>query len=354
MTKWTIGMVNYHSSVYIKWQLKILYEFNNERNFKLIIVDNSQNNDEFDKLQELCKEYINVNNNIDLIQHKPIDKTASGQHGEGLDIIKNKADSTYLITQDPDFFWLKQNYLEWLEYLMQFNDAVGIPYPHKVIEGQEYFPGSFGCSYKLEKIKDSSFMPYINNDVDLSWKEFNKILDKKKDKQYDFSYDVGWQVRKKLSKNNNYNFISFSQKNIFDLLSHIQGSNIEHSFESLSTVYFYNNELVACHLFRGTFTGKVIKNADPKSNLDSKIYDIRNKIANFLYQVGSGQKSKEFYKHKHLNNKVTINFSFLNKADTLWMLLFVIKKIKILNLILPVKSRFIKSKMSEIIKKTFL
>ena len=45
-TKWTIGMVNYYSSVYIEWQIKILYDFNKEKDFTLVIVDNSDDANE--------------------------------------------------------------------------------------------------------------------------------------------------------------------------------------------------------------------------------------------------------------------------------------------------------------------
>ena len=63
--KWSILIVNYFSSVYIKWQLKILYEFNNVDNFELVIVDNSVDESEKKILQNLTenyqKEYKNIN-----------------------------------------------------------------------------------------------------------------------------------------------------------------------------------------------------------------------------------------------------------------------------------------------------
>jgi hypothetical protein len=335
MSKWTIGMVNYYSSVYIEWQLKILFEFNSESDFKLIIVDNSQNEEEFKRLTQLCSNP-KYKQKVNIIKHNPVDKSASGQHGEGLDIIKDKAESEYLVTQDPDFFWLKKDYLKWLDYLMKYNDAVGIPYPYKVIEGQEHFPGSFGCVYKLSKIKNLSFKPYINNDISFSWQKFNEILSKKKDKKYDFSYDVGWQIRKKLSKDNDRNFISFSQKNIFNYLGEKLKNKTPYSFETNSKIYYHNNKIIGLHLFRGTFTGKVKKHMDSINKLTKDLVSIRNQIGRFAYnQIANNNCDLK-----------SINFSpKISIVSLFYLLLYKLKSNNLTKHIIPIKSKNIKNKV---------
>jgi hypothetical protein len=282
MKKWNIGMVTYHSSPYIEYQLKILYQFNNCNDFSLIIVDNSKDDIEFEKIELLCNDYKNKYNNITIIKHSPLEETASGQHGEGLDIIRKMADCKYLIVQDPDFFWLKKNYLLWLENLLQYNDAVGIPYPRKVSEGQEYFPGAFGCAYNFEKIKNISFKPYINEDYEYSWKKYKESgLDKK---GYDFFYDAGWLVRKQLSQENDYNFISFYQVNIFNAIANLIESKISYSFETNTRIYLHNGLVVASHLFRGNFTGNVVDNKDTKNKIADELFNLRNAISKLMYE----------------------------------------------------------------------
>ena len=127
--KWTIAIVNYYTSCYIKWQIKILYEFNNINDFQLVIVDNSNNNNEYKKLYKIIKQY----DNIILVKNLP-PKTdgASIQHGRGIDIAINFAkysNSSYFLTLDPDCFFLKKSYLRFFEDLMlQGNVFIGTQY----------------------------------------------------------------------------------------------------------------------------------------------------------------------------------------------------------------------------------
>ena len=44
--KWTIGIVNYHTVDFIKFQLEILFSNNAIRDFEVIIVDNSVESEE--------------------------------------------------------------------------------------------------------------------------------------------------------------------------------------------------------------------------------------------------------------------------------------------------------------------
>jgi hypothetical protein len=347
LSKWTIGIVNYNSSVYIKWQLKILYEANSENDFQLIIVDNSKDDGEFNNLEELCKNY----DNIKLIQHSPKCETASGQHGEGLDIIRKLANSKYFIAQDPDFFWLKKDYLKWLEALLQYNDAVGVPYHGKVLGGQEYFPSAFGCAYIYDKIKKISFKPYVD-DINSSLKKHDNVVKSQKG-CYDFSYDVGWRTRKALSKNTDYNFISFNQlrldEDIFNKFIHNSNKN-SHSFDFCSTIYSHNGNVVALHLFRGTFTGEVINLKDPKKHLNCELINTRNKIAKFMYdEISSNNINLNLLYNATLNNSQKYN-KFFKKTkggnSNLWSFLLFIKKIKYFKVMVPIKASYIKNKIA--------
>ena len=69
MKKWTVGFVNFRSSVYVEYQLKILYEFNNVDDFDLVIVDNSNDEQEFENLSKLCRPYIEQYGNITLLNN---------------------------------------------------------------------------------------------------------------------------------------------------------------------------------------------------------------------------------------------------------------------------------------------
>ena len=349
-SKWSIGMVNYNSSVYVKWQLKILFEANSEDDFQLIIVDNSESNDEFQELKKLCKSY----HNITLLQHSPKCTTASGQHGEGLDIIRELSNSKYFLVQDPDFFWLKKDYLKWLEKLLQYNDAVGVPYHNKVPNGQEYFPSAFGCAYIHERIKNISFMPY-NGDIETSFRKHEENLNNK-ESGYDFSYDVGWRVRESLSQSTDDNFISFSQlrldESIFRNFMH-SAEMSSHSFDFCSSIYHHNGKIVALHLFRGTFTGEVSSYSDPKRRLTSNIVKTRNSIAQLMYTeiLNYNPKLNSLYDKtlkktmRSVSEEVDIGFVGLEFSTILWYLLLYVKRIKILKILIPIKSSYIKHKI---------
>lgn len=345
MKKWNIGMVTYNSSPYIEYQLKILYQFNNSDDFDLIIVDNSKDKNEVDDIKKICNRYGEVYNNITIIENNPIEETASGQHGEGLDIVRKMADCQYLVVQDPDFFWLKNNYLSWLEHLLQYNDAVGIPYPRKVSEGQENFPGAFGCAYVFKKIKEISFKPYLNQDYEYSWKKYRESgLDQR---GYDFFYDVGWLVRKHLSQVNDYNFISFHQVNIFNAISKLINSDISYSFETNTRLYLHNGEIVASHLFRGNFTGNVVDNKDVKNKIVSELWNLRKSISELMYNEILSNKEKF---NNLLNCNFKLNDKIISSREKLVMFLFAfiykIKKTKYIKFLVPVSAKFIKKKIN--------
>ena len=85
MKKWTVGFVNYKTTVYLKWQFKILYEFNDPREFDVIIVDNSRPPQK-NEIDQLIEWYVKAWNNIRVIYNTPKTQKASGQHAEGLTV----------------------------------------------------------------------------------------------------------------------------------------------------------------------------------------------------------------------------------------------------------------------------
>jgi len=316
--KWSILIVNYFSSVYIKWQLKILYEFNNVDNFELVIVDNSVDESEKKFLQNLTENYQKEYKNIKLFFYQPHNKTASGQHGEAIEFAKQYIQGQYLLIHDPDFFWLKKNYLKTLENLLENHVAVGAPYRQNVAYGNPKFPSAFGCAYRFADVKNISFKAYLNEDYENSWKEFYESKYYKEG--YDFYFDVGWQVRKMLSTENSDNFISFDQLNINNKILNFLKLSESHSFETNTCIYFYNNLAIASHLFRGTFTGEVKDNKDPKVIIKEKTLLVRDKIGEFMYnEIIKSNKNLEIIAKKikkKKEHKVKLK-NFINKLKNI-------------------------------------
>ena len=110
MKKWTIAFVNYKTIVFLKWQLKIYYEFNDPNEFEIIIVDNS---DPFQKkeIDDLIRPYNSKWRNIKVIYNNARGHIGSEQHGQGLTIALKMAKSKYFLTEDPDFFFVIKNHL---------------------------------------------------------------------------------------------------------------------------------------------------------------------------------------------------------------------------------------------------
>ena len=331
--KWSILIVNYRSSVYLKWQLKILYEFNDINDFELIIIDNSVDENEKNNLLNLISDYQKEFNNIKLHFYQPHNKTASGQHGEAIEYAKQYIEGQYLLIHDPDFFWLKKNYLNTLENLLKNHVAVGAPYKGNSMNGNSKFPSAFGCAYKFSDVKNISFEPFIDGDFEKSWEIFNKFQNeqhqiwKNNPKlakiNYDFSFDVGWQIRNQLSnEDNDDNFITFNQFNIKNGLIELLNLKISHSFETISSIYFFNDKIIALHLFRGTFTGQHNEHCDPKINHSEELFKTRDLIAKFLYdQISLKNKDLNLCylkiikkkKRKKIKDKIKKFINFLKK-----------------------------------------
>jgi len=275
--KWTIGMVNYKTLPYLGYQLKILYEFNDPREFKLVIVDNSYPSQK-KELEEIIAPYASYNN-VEIVPHTPTyDKDLKGSldHAEGLNIVLDKADTPYLLVHDPDFFWVKKNYLKFFESkILQGFLVVGAPYLIMVKIGKPNFPAAFGCAFSTHLVKKNN----LNFDIGKNLIEVGKE-----------HKDVGWKMREFFSSKP---FISFIQKS-----ADITGIFGAHSYAVHSVEYFYNKEKIAYHLFRGSFVDdeKNHKNASLE-NMPPESWDlVRRKYAELFYMLAKGHCRKKIIK----------------------------------------------------------
>ncbi len=275
MKKWTIICVNYKTSVYMRWQFKILHEFNNPEDFEIIIVDNSRPSEKeiFDKM---IAQYNKKYNTIKIIYHTPKAESASGQHAEGLNIAIKEANSKYTLIHDPDFFFVKPNYLDFLaSFLDKGLVAVGAPYIKGVGLGNPNFPAIFGIALPTAIIKD----------IDCGAKDTKQDLMRSHIlfPDRDYSFDSGYQIREKLStEEDNTNFLSFKGEDEKTFANNIG----EHTFEICTQKYSYNDEVIAYHLFRGSFTGAIDNletRSDPNKEISSHILSIRNELGLCFY-----------------------------------------------------------------------
>lgn len=269
---WTVAFVNYKTSTFLKWQLKILFEFNNPEEFCVIIVDNSLPH-EREPLRAFLDQYADYNN-IKVVFYQPKAKSASGQHGEGLTVAMKMASSTFFLANDPDFFWVKQGYLKWMAALLDSGFVgVGAPYTNGVGIGHPMFPALWGAAHRLSDIN------HLDCFAEDSPKKLTESL--RKYPGLDYSFDVGWKIRKALSNDGVLDFVSFSSKIPNDFVS-LFG---EYSYDCLLREYLYNMETVAFHLFRGSFTQKVVGVVDINVELTEKILSMRDLIGGCFYDL---------------------------------------------------------------------
>jgi hypothetical protein len=276
----------------MEYQLKILYEFNQPEDFDLIIVDNSEPTEK-DLLDDLAKKYTSYNN-LSIIYNNSnsadFKSRTSSQHGEGLNIILNKSNSKYLLVHDPDFFWVKKDYLKLMEQELE-NGAlvIGAPYSVPIKTGAANFPSAFGCAYNLLKVKEDG----LNFDAGIN--------DEEKVKEHKYP---GWQMRAKYS---DQKFISFEQK--VSILPFIFG---HHSYNSVPRYYIFNGDIIGYHLFRGSFV------ADSESHVKNahlidvpELYrDSRYLYSQYFYCVIAGKKFS-ILKYKTFSNVIKNAFCLL-------------------------------------------
>ena len=192
----TIGFVSYKSWIYIKTQLQIYKYFAGEP-FKIIIVDTSRNDKEFGRVKSIVKEFNDIS--IDLISYDPPSKYSSGAHGEGLQRIYNMVQTPYFLTQDPDFFWVKPQFLTFLKSKLETHVVVGAPYTsERATTGSKYpwFPSAWGAAYRVENLR------VIEADFRWGGCLLESVI------------DVGWQIRERLGYLPYYTFQQKSFKSL--------------------------------------------------------------------------------------------------------------------------------------------
>jgi hypothetical protein len=241
--KWTIAMVNWRMEDYLRWQLKILYEFNTQADFQLVIVDNTfeLNPDDYDYP------------NLKIIEGE------EQSHAGGLNRVLSESDSDFFLAQDPDFFWRKKDYLNWMEELLEDHRTVGAEYgpfaEGRGLVADAHFPAAYGCAFHLSDIKYLNFS--INNSL---WKD---------------GKDVGWKMRQALTDKP---FVYFPyQKCDCPKFGNFGWDDHE------PANFVHNEEIVATHMQRGTYSIETITNEEIP--LDWKT--VRNQYGKYFYENSS-------------------------------------------------------------------
>lgn len=279
MKKWTILFVNHHSEYYFEYQLKILYKLNDPDDFELLIIDNSVIS-EVDRISSYAKKYQDSFNNIRVLHYSPKGEFNKNkerdEHGETVNFAMNHIKTRYLLIQDPDFFWVKKNYLNCLEdLLVKGSVAVGAPYPLKASNGPIDFPASFGCAYSVDKVRNISFMgEYLDDNL------INSLYEKYPAKEgYGYPCDMGYKIRIHLSEEK-YTSFSQQEKNLNKFFG-------EHSI-TRSVCYSFQGKEIAFHLFGGSREPKQVAGFIDLSKCEqegvfSKWKEVRYKYSKYFY-----------------------------------------------------------------------
>jgi hypothetical protein len=266
----SVGIVNYKSLIFIEHQLKTLFEFNSIP-FKLIIVDNSIPS-EYEKLKTLCEQY----DNVCVIKNEPTSSGTSCQHSEGLYKMFEQVDSDYLLVQDPDFFWVKKDYLKLLkDKLDEGYVCVGAPF-YREDFSNDTTPALWGCAYDVNILEKEDFYSFENLNED-------EIL-----KQLIEGKDTGWRLREKFEKQNLPTFsfndsLGISHKHSFsNTIEHYLDTDINSIHE-----YRYNDEVIAYHLSHGCheLENSFPSMSDREKICNSKWDQIRKEYSDYFFNL---------------------------------------------------------------------
>ena len=240
--KWSVVSVNFNSLDYLDYQARVLEEFNDD--YEFIICDNT-----FPRQQKELEELKSRHKNIK-IYINPLEKW---KHGSGLDTGISKSHGKYICMIDPDFFFHKKNYLQFLEgFLDQGYHAVGTQY----IKPNEFFPMPWGAAYILDEIKDLS----MDNGF-MHCKECNKWI-------CPGHLDTGYQIRVRLK---NERFIAFKE------VAHNIPYLGNHSIAFSPKCYEYNGEIICSHLMRGGY--------DKAEVINEEVKKIRKNYCEYFYSI---------------------------------------------------------------------
>lgn len=244
--EFTICIVNFFSSVYICNQLKILYEFNDPDLFQFVLVDNSKDEKEFQRLIEIVKEYKKFNN-ITLIKSDYYSGlNSSKQHSMGADMglgIAKIIKSNYFVLLDADCFFLKKDILVFLKNLIRQKNLVvfGTPWGLKrqaKIQNYKDFPSPFAIIINLEKIG-----------YGLSFSPSDLI-----EEISDLGRDTGYMLREKFAHMGygTMDQTKVDNNKIFLNISFLRILPMEPDF------FYYQNELIAVHIGKSSRSSKEV------------------------------------------------------------------------------------------------
>jgi len=240
--RWSVISVNFDSFEYLDYQAKVLQEFNDD--YEFIICDNYTPSQE-NQLKELKSKY----KNIQIVVNT--DKT--WKHGAGLNLAMKEATGKYICMIDPDFFFHKKNYLQFLEsFFDQGYHAVGTEFytPHKS------FPVPWGAAYILDEIKD----------LDME-SNFGQCEGCKK-WICPFHMDTGFQIRIRLK---NLPHMAFKE------VPHNIPFLGNHSNEFRPRCYEHDGKIICSHLMRGKY--------DRNEDVNQEVKEIRKKYCEHFYQL---------------------------------------------------------------------
>lgn len=271
---WTIGICNYKSSIYLKTQIKSLYEFNKTK-FNLIIVDNSSPT-EFDELKNAVKNY----KNAQIFVNSPRTIGAGRQHAEALSIIHQKTKTKYLMVMDPDFFWVRKNVLNILqEKIDEGNAVVGAPY--HTVSYHDLTPAAWGCAYLTSFLESGDFQ-HLHSD--LTKEDISKLVL--------YGKDTAWRIRDRINQKNIKTF-AFDDKIGLPEWFPIKGSHSANfeasdSNEKISHEYMYEGRPIAYHLCRGSYEiDDDFLSAQDQNEIKvlEELIDIRERYSKFFYNM---------------------------------------------------------------------
>ena len=276
-----VGLVNYKTSVYMETQFKIYRDFAGE-DFQIIVIENSHNQQELDRIVEIAQAFA--------IPIRVILGNTEGYSSESHGSALNKAykvsvdeypNVPYLLTQDPDFFWVRPHFLTFLKEKLQHSWVVGAPYPETDghFQGPKDFPAAFGAAYQADKLREIG--------ADFRYTPGPPI-----------SQDVGWQIRANLGYGP---YFSFAQEEFVPQGMYSFATPRHSSSSKMCNTprrYCADNRTVGYHLFFGSFETTVsrgihLSRGRASKNRRQKLYDMmppeewqenRRKLCEFFWK----------------------------------------------------------------------
>ena len=219
----TVVIVNYNTSDFIEMSLFALEKLT-KNTYKVIICDNGSRYLDKRKLEKIVSRY----GNVELFFRKQSTSGSMG-HGEALNLLIEKIDTSYGVILDADATFLKN---EWDTILInQFDDKVKI----------------IGCPPVKNPIKPSDFPSVYATLFDTE--TFKSLKIDMRPKNLEIGQDTAWEMRKNFFKNG-YQCKVLEARNTREYK--------EGPFRDLICTEYYlegYGEVFACHFGRGATLG---------------------------------------------------------------------------------------------------